>query len=268
MKTASLVLLTVCMLVSALAQGQISILSTDFQSGIPANYSIVNNDGFQPNAQVADFSDAWNHVQDPEDALNFVAGSTSYFTPTGLASRWLITPQLELGTFGNSISWNAKSHDASFPDDYLVLVSITDTELESFTDTIGYIQEEYAEWTTRTVNLSTKGYDGLSIYIAFVNVTNDGFKLYLDDIEAWKEDPLSINEQVNVQVNAFPNPFTNKVTVSCDCVVKKMYLVNFSGQEIQQVDSSTLLTEELSSGVYFLRIDTDKGVYTQKIIKN
>lgn len=268
MKTASFVLLTVCMLVTALAQSQTSILSTDFQSGIPVNYSIVNNDGFQPNAQVADFSDAWNHVEDPEDALNFVAGSTSYFTAPGLASRWLITPQLELGMYGNLISWSAKSHDASFPDDYLVLVSVTDTEIASFTDTIGYIQEEYAEWTTRTVNLSTEGYDGLSIYIAFVNVTNDGFKLYLDDIEAWKEDPLNLDEQVHVQLNAFPNPFTNQVTVSCDCVVKTMHLVNISGQEIQEVAGSTLHTEDLSLGVYFLNIDTDKGVYTRKIIKN
>ena len=101
---------------------QTTIISEDFQSGIPVSFSIVDNDGLTPNSAVAEYTSAWISIADPEDNMNMVAGSTSFFEPVGEADRWLITPLLVLGNYGNSISWDAKSHDASFPDDYLVLV--------------------------------------------------------------------------------------------------------------------------------------------------
>ena len=268
MKKSSILLLSFCLISSIYSIGQTSLLSTDFESGIPAAYSLVDNDGFTPNAQVAEYTSPWIHVEDPEDETNHVAGSTSYFSPAGTASRWLITPQLDLGTYGNFISWKAMSHDASFPDDYLVLVSTTTTDLESFTDTIGYVQEEYAEWTTRTVNLSSKGYDGLSIYIAFVNVTNDGFKLYLDDIEAWKEDPVGILENDPIAVTVYPNPFKDEIAVNCDCSISNMKLIDLKGQLIQQVAVNQLSTESVVPGVYFLQIESNKGSFTRKVIKH
>ena len=118
--------------------GQTDIFTTDFQSGIPVNYSIVNNDGLTPNSQVSNFSNAWIALQDPENNLDTIVGSTSFFEPEGTASRWLITPPFALGAYGNLIEWEAKSHDASFPDNYMILVSTTDNQISSFTDTVGY----------------------------------------------------------------------------------------------------------------------------------
>ena len=91
---------------------------------------------------ISEFTSAWITTIDPIDSTDTIAASTSYFSPAGTASRWLITPQLSLGAFGNYINWNARSHDPSFPDDYLVLVSTTDSQITSFTDTIGNINEE------------------------------------------------------------------------------------------------------------------------------
>jgi hypothetical protein len=268
MKIVSFFFMAFCFLLTTTVQAQTSVLSTDFQTGIPATYTVIDNDGFQPNAQVSEYTDAWINVQDPDDDMNFVAGSTSYFAPIGTASRWLITPQLDLGAFGNTISWRAMSHDASFPDDYLVLVSTTNMDLESFTDTIGYVQEEYAEWTSRSVDLSAKGYNGLSIYIAFVNVTNNGFKLYLDDFDIIKEDPVGLTEEIAVQLAVFPNPFSDKLSVVCECSVQNLRLLDLSGKEIQHVNGTTLFVNELNNGVYLLLIESDKGTFTKKVVKN
>ncbi|MFM8242878.1 MAG: choice-of-anchor J domain-containing protein, partial [Crocinitomicaceae bacterium] len=86
--------------------GQISLLSTDFQSGIPSNYTILNNDGNTPFSTMTPFigQEAWISFQDPDSSLNQVAAATSYFETADSADRWLITPQITLSSFGNYIS--------------------------------------------------------------------------------------------------------------------------------------------------------------------
>jgi hypothetical protein len=249
---------------------QTSLLSTDFESGIPAEYSIVDNDGLIPDAQVAEYTSAWITVEDPNNNLNTIAASTSFFDPVGTASRWLITTALPLGAFGNFISWSARSHDASFPDDYLVKVSTTDEELLSFTDTIGYVQEENNDWTYRSVNLSEEGYDGQTVYIAFINTTNDGFKLYLDSIEVWKEDPVGILELNSTSTTIYPNPFQHKLVIQTNQLISKISLRDLSGKLLlTKEDSHEIATETLPSGVYLISIVMMDGkIETQRLIKN
>lgn len=249
---------------------QTSILSTDFESGIPVDYSIVDNDGLTPSAQVAEYTQAWITVADPDNSANTLAASTSFFDPKGTANRWLITPALTLGTYGNFISWSARSHDASFPDDYLVMVSTTDSQLTSFTDTIGYVQEENNDWTYRSVNLSQEGYDGQTIFVAFINTTYDGFKLYLDSIEVWKEDPVGISELNNSNSIVYPNPFKDKVSIDSQQDISAIWLRDLSGKLLLfKENGQEITTENLPSGVYLISFQLNDGkVETQRIIKN
>lgn len=247
---------------------QVEIHSEDFDSGIPVSYSIVNNDGLQPDAAVGEYTEAWISVADPENTSDMVAGSTSFFSPVGQADRWLITPPLTLGSFGNFISWNAKSHDASFPDDYLVLVSTTDASLSSFVDTIGSVNEEYAEWTSRTVDLSDEGYNDQTIYVAFVNRTNDGFKLYLDDILVRKEDPASISENEILNLVVYPNPVFEVLMVKSIDEIVSIELKDFSGKSVAYSTGNEMNIIHLPSGVYLATVSTIKGSRTIKVIKS
>jgi len=254
---------------SFLSTAQTSILLEDFQSGIPATFTLVDNDGLTPNMAVAEYTSAWISAVDPTDNMNMLAGSTSFFEPVGQADRWLITPQLVLGTFGNTLTWNAKSHDASFPDDYLVLVSTTNTDLASFTDTIGSIQQENAEWTNRSVDLSAEGYNGQSIYVAYRNNTNDGFKLYIDDISVTKDDPAAISEITNVQLSVYPNPTNDVVYVQTETEINSIQLMDLSGKLIRDNQTNTVLkTHDLPNGIYLLTVFTTQGKITRRIVKN
>ncbi len=54
--------------------GQTVVMSTDFQQGIPTNYTLVDNDGNTPDPLVAEYTSAWITVVDPENALDTVTG--------------------------------------------------------------------------------------------------------------------------------------------------------------------------------------------------
>ena len=245
------------------------LLSTDFQQGIPSAYSIVNSDNFTPDASMTDFlgQNAWIVLPDPENPSDTVAAATSFFETADSADRWLITPPLALASFGNFLSWNAKSHDPSFPDDYLVLVSTTDNQLASFTDTIGNIEQENFEWTNREVNLSTSGYNDSTIYVAFVLRTFDGFKLYLDDIEVRSEDPVGINETAALDLVVFPNPTSRSVHVSTDAIVEKIQVFSVNGQLLKTEFQSEINLAELNTGSYLLQITTSKGITSRRVAK-
>ncbi len=164
------------------------------------------------------------------------------------------------------LSWNAKSHDPSFPDDYLVLVSTTYNQLASFTDTIGNIEQENFEWTNHEVNLSTSGYNDSTIYVAFVLRTFDGFKLYLNDIEVRSEDP-GINETVALDLVVYPNPTSGSVHVSTDAILEKIQVFSVNGQLLKTEFQSEISLAELNTGSYLLQITTSKGITSRRVAK-
>lgn len=260
-----LILLVFLSVFALRAQSQTVIYSEDFQTGLPVSYTIVDNDGFTPNAQVSEFSPAWIALEDPDNLSDTVVGSTSYFDPEGRADRWLITPAITLGAFGNVLFWEGKSHDASFPDGYHVYVSTTDTELTSFTDTIFTIGGESENWNPHDVSLSSEGYNNMTVHIAFVNRTYDGFKLYLDDIRVESENPLDLNYESIDFASVFPNPTTDIINVKGS--FDRLELITTRGELLKTTDQSNLDLRNLENGVYLIRIVKNDHYSVQRIIK-
>lgn len=258
-------ILAIITFTSSLAFGQVDLLNEDFQSGMPVNWSIVNNDANTPVNPI--FTNAWITTTDPENDQDTVAASTSYFETAGTASRWLITPPLALGAYGNYISWKAKSHDASYPDDYLVLISTTNTDLASFTDTIGLVQEENFEWTKREVDLSLEGYSSQSIYVAFINNTVDGFMLYMDSIHVVKEDPVSITELHTFEFSVYPNPASEQIQIVSPFTITSVKIINTAGQVVLKEKNKTITVSSLDAGVYYIETLVNGYAVTRKFVK-
>jgi hypothetical protein len=250
------------------AIAQTEIYNEDFQAGLPVAYTIVDNDGFTPNSAVAEYTSAWIELTDPDDANDTIVGSTSYFDPVGQADRWLITPAINLGAYGNIAYWETKSHDASFPDDYIVLVSKTDVQISSFTDTLLMVYSELPDWTAHEGNLSDLGLDNETIYLAFVNRTDDGFKLYLDDIRVEMEDPSGINELESVEIKVSPNPSSDMIYITGIQSINEVNLISISGQTLQTTTSETVNISTLESGRYIIEVKNDSQVARALIIKN
>ncbi|MBM3160329.1 MAG: choice-of-anchor J domain-containing protein [Bacteroidetes bacterium] len=248
---------------------QITLLSSDFQSGIPSNYTILNNDGNSPFSTMTPFigQEAWISFQDPDSTLNLVAAATSYFETADSADRWLITPKLTLSSFGNYISWNAKSHDPSFPDDYVVLLSTTDSLPSSFTDTIGSVEQENFEWTEREVDLSALGLNDSSVYIAFVLRTFDGFKLYLDDIMVRGEDASGVNESTVADFKVYPNPFRDVLQIKSDMSLESILIKDLNGKTLLETTDKTINLSFLMNGYYFVVLKSKNQLFTYTVLK-
>lgn len=233
------------------SQGTV-VFSANFQQGIPLNFTILNLDQNPPNAQVSEFNEAWISIIDPENALDTVAAATSFFEDADTANRWLISPGIQLGSFGNYLTWNAKSQDASYPDNYLVLLSTTDNQISSFIDTIAFVTGENFEWTSREVDLTGQGYDNAMVYVAFVLRTFDGFKLYIDDIEVRSMDNTSIEENKFIPLTFYPNPASSLIYMKQTGTVK---IFSLTGKLVYAGSDSVISVQSFDPGIYIIKLD-------------
>ena len=255
-------MLALVAIVPVLAWSQTTVLNEDFQAGFPSAWTI-HNDNNTVNAAVSEYTAAWIVAPDPENPADSVAASTSYFSSPAEANRWMVSPALTLGAYGNYISWKAKSHDPSYPEDYKVMIS-TSSDLASFTDTLAIVFEENYLWQDYEINLSELGYDNQTVYVAFNLRTYDGFKLYLDDINVRREDPVSVSENQIQAFRLYPNPCTTKLNVSSEEKISKMEVFDALGNKVLISETPELNTSSLVPGIYFLKVFAVSGISTQR----
>jgi hypothetical protein len=243
-------------------QAQTFLLNEKFDNGIPAGWTVVDVDGNTPNATVSQFTSAWIGYTTSFDTC---AASTSYYTDSlGTSQDYLITPVLNVLTFGNMLSWDAKSFDASYPDSYVVLISTTDTNPNSFTDTLIVVIDENPYWKHYSYDLASKGYINQTIYVAFKNITTNGFVLGVDNVVVTADDPAEVKEN-DFQFSIYPNPAVDVLNISVDGLVNnKLYTIN--GQLILESNQKTLNVSTLTKGIYILKVTTQKGVVERKIV--
>lgn len=82
---------------------------------------------------------------------------------------------------------------------------------------------------------------------------------------------LSINsESLKLFTRVFPNPAMDifQIEVSDDTEIEGIELFNMKGEHVKYFSKveKTLDVSELVSGVYYLRISTNKGEITQKVL--
>jgi len=85
-------------------------------------------------------------------------------------------------------------------------------------------------------------------------------------------DAAKVNKLSKANIRIYPNPATDIVSInSKDNRIKNLSITNISGQIVYQKQvkgfDSTVNISNLSKGVYFLNVVTEKGVFVEKIIK-
>ena len=250
---------------------QTVLLDEDFANGIPDTWSVFDRDQLTPNAGVSQVTDAWVHFT---TTLDTCAISTSYYdVGNGQISQskdYLVTPKLNLLSYGHLLTWASKSFDANYPETYYVLLSKTDSLPESFTDTLKIVTNDAPYWKTHTVNLFSKVSPNDQVYVAFRNASIDAFLLGIDDVIITTNDPANIaplkDELSHIEV--YPNPIVSDLFLTSANGLK-YEITNLAGQVINSgvVSESRINFEAMESGVYFVSIFDHTNQITKKVVK-
>ncbi|GAA3515822.1 hypothetical protein GCM10022393_32260 [Aquimarina addita] len=67
-------------------------------------------------------------------------------------------------------------------------------------------------------------------------------------------------------IHIFPNPTSGILNINT--TVKKVILHNYLGKKVMETHRNTFNVASLASGIYFVSIETEKGIGIQKLIKN
>ena len=269
--------LLICLVISNYVNAQIvSLLNENFNNGVPAGWTRINNDGLVPNALVSFVTNSWVSYDDI-DSLGIgdsVMVATSYYSPAGTADDWLISPPITLKGNGNFLNWQVRSQDPSYPDGYDVLISTTLPVIDSFyVDTALYsVDYEFPYWTDRSVSLDS--FVNQTVYIAFRAKSNDQFLLLIDNVYMYADTLVSVQEnkfEKNI-VQAFPNPATDFINVRSEKNIESAMLVDFSGQVILNLSPRTKSFQfsvlNIPEGFYVLCLRHADGTQSQiKIIR-
>jgi len=82
---------------------------------------------------------------------------------------------------------------------------------------------------------------------------------------------LSEYAKSDFRLEIFPNPFATNVTVKSDVKISEIKLLNALGMLVSEQrlngSESAIFTNDLAPGMYFLKIETEKGIATKKIVK-
>ncbi len=177
-------LFTACLAMGLTASAQQTFLKCNFSEGFPEGTTLFDVDGNEPSIDMKNLGFAigtpWIITQEADN--NYSACSTSWYKSPGKSNDWMVMPSIEIASSGTVLRWKGKAGDKDYKDGYSVYISEVGPEPELFdtTEPIFRTKAEKADWTSHEVSL--EAYVGKTVYLAFVNDSEDKATLFIDDI--------------------------------------------------------------------------------------
>ena len=200
---------------------------------------------------------------------SYVASSWSWSSNAMHADAWMISPKLNLPAEvpgGQTIRltwWDITN--ANYPDHYSVVLSTNSDDPSDFTTTLRDLDTPTGSWAQQSIDLTQ--YAGQSIYVAFHHEDYDANYLLIDDIAVEiMAPPVSIENASNIEMSIYPNPASDYVMVNAEGV-REINVLDLNGRVLSTTTQSKVDLSSLSAGVYFVRVITDNGTATEKIVK-
>ncbi len=192
---------------------------------------------------------------------------------------WLISPKLKMPANNTELSMWVKSFDRVFKEWYEIWVSEGSGNPEDLDFTRVYppsgsddlLIATGEKWENVVFDLSQ--FNGKDIHVAIRCMTADAPMFMIDDIVIGEKATNEQAQTADFRVTLYPNPVHETMTVlSPDASIKEVAIFNPGGVLVHR-SASNLGTGnyrynagKLTSGMYFVRVTTDKGTAVRKFI--
>jgi hypothetical protein len=262
--------------------------SEDFESGfIPETFTLINQDGLTPAlADEVSWADtAWIASQSASFD-GFAALSISWYedadgNEVGPCQDWLILPQLTIEE-GAVFQFDVKSATTSgnYPDDYWVLINTGDPTAESFESdgTVLLMVDDEVSDDFRNVSIDLTDYNGQTVYLAILNVTNTGgYGLWVDNVFVGTPNSTEDTTPFVTHMNVLPNPSTVIANLQYELKEKadvRIMVRDIQGkvvgdwqQGVQSVGQYRfeVPTSNMAEGIYNLTLYAGNQIMTRRI---
>lgn len=234
-----------------IASAQVNLFNSDFNSGLPANVVLVDDDNLQVDSSISYLQGAYHVVLHPDSTSggDSCLAAASYFENGTQARNFFILPAYQLASFGNFLRFQAKSQDATYYESFEVLYSRGGTNPMDFSDTIIFADSLVSPyWENYEINLDMIAGD--SVHLAIHHNGNNGFIFYLDNVSLVREDPTALVEPA-IELSVFPNPVTTWVEVNVDA--DDIWLQNVNGKFIARLNNGLNDISVYPEGLYFIQ---------------
>ena len=127
-------------------------------------------------------------------------------------------------------------------------------------------------WATEWRALHTENTDWYNCEAAHSDALNANLKAYA----AWamfvaiaNNNVMSVSAISKMALSVYPNPVTNVLSIDSETPLTKVEVYSMLGKKVKEVNSDfkSISTNNLSNGVYIIRIYSENGLATKKLIK-
>jgi len=239
---------------------------TFLNSGVAKSFQVFNAATTTPALTPSATSD-WTARTGERHMVCFAAA-----TAAPLNNDWLISPQINLGATGNTLTFWAKSCDATYgAERFKVGVSTTGTATANFTvisPGAFVTTTPPVTWQQYTYNLDA--YAGQAVYISINCVSPDMFGFAVDDFLVTAT-TLATENFFTQNYAVYPNPADSvlNITGKNNVEVTSAQITDLNGRVVKTVNGavSQINITDLTAGVYFLKLNSAQGAGTTKIVK-
>ena len=262
----------------------------------PAGWLVINADssandenGLTAWAYVSQIDFIGGDVVTPQSGVNFWFSSYAYANGLRI-NEYLISPQIQGITAGDSLIFFAGAIDGGFNDSLRVFISTGDNSLASFTNQIGYLKVDGPVSTYHRYAFDLSSFAGSNIFFAINYFIVDGGEdgthsdnVWLDHFIVTNGMPTSVADDPGIIIKFelsqnYPNPFNptttiafavpqeTKVHIKIYNLVGQLVATPVDGQQYSrgrhtvQVDAS-----RLPNAVYFYRMEAGDFVQLKKM---